>query len=93
MKFENQKRLVEASYDYSLHSVFASIDDWNYGYIDHKNLRRFLRSTGHLATPAELDAIIRRLDTDGDGRLSYEEFGEGIKSAINTGGSFKAKKQ
>lgn len=34
----------------------------------------FLKNNGHFATERELLAIIRRIDTDGDAKLSYTEF-------------------
>lgn len=56
------------------------MDDWHYTYIDEKNLRRFLRNVGYLASKQELVAIIRRIDTDGDAKISLDEFNEGIRS-------------
>jgi Ca2+-binding EF-hand superfamily protein len=56
------------------------VDDWNYNYIDEKNLRRFLRNMGCLASKQELVAMIRRFDTDGDAKINIEEFEEGIRS-------------
>lgn len=54
--------------------AYAEIDDWGYGYIDIKNLKNFLRKHGYLADHGELQAIIRRMDLDGDGRVGKEEF-------------------
>ena len=65
LKAENLKRNLESSYDYSLQTAFKCIDDWNYGYIDHTNLKRFLRNCGVLASKDQLVSIIRRFDTDG----------------------------
>ena len=56
------------------------IDDWSYGYLDTRNIRRFLRNTGVLLSKQELIALIRRIDLDGDAKVSYEEFFEGVKS-------------
>ena len=56
------------------------IDDWSYGYLDARNLRRFLRNMGVLMSKHELVALIRRIDLDGDAKISYEEFFEGVKS-------------
>lgn len=56
------------------------IDDWSYGFLDSRNLRRFLRNMGVLLTKGELVALIRRIDLDGDAKISYEEFYEGIRS-------------
>ncbi len=80
MKQENLKRTLESSYDFGVTSAFKSVDDWNYTYIDEKNLRRFLRNLGSLCSKQELVSIIRRIDTDGDAKINIEEFSEGIKS-------------
>jgi len=61
-------------------TAFKAIDDWNYNYIDEQNLRRFLRNVGYLASKQELVSIIRRIDTDGDAKVNFEEFSESIKS-------------
>jgi hypothetical protein len=50
MKAENLKRCLESAYDFSVQSAFKAVDDWNYTYIDEKNLRRFLRNVGYLAS-------------------------------------------
>ena len=59
------------------------IDDWSYGYLDARNLRRFLRNMGVLMSKQDLVALIRRIDLDGDAKISYEEFFEGIKSQFS----------
>ena len=40
-----------------------------------------MRSCGHYATETELLAIIRRIDTDGDAKLSYAEFAEFLRTS------------
>jgi Ca2+-binding EF-hand superfamily protein len=40
-----------------------------------------LRSCSHYASERELLSIIRRIDTDGDARLSYSEFSEFLRTA------------
>ena len=66
----------EVRYDYNLGAAFRSVDKYNDGRIDTFNLGAFLRSQGHYATEKELLSIIRRIDTDGDARLSFPEFSE-----------------
>ncbi|CAI2362581.1 unnamed protein product [Moneuplotes crassus] len=78
-RIENIKQELASKPDFDSKSGFKTIDDWNYNYIDFSNLKRFLKSTGHIATNKELAAIIRRLDLNADSRLSFEEFDEGIK--------------
>jgi Ca2+-binding EF-hand superfamily protein len=50
------------------------VDDWNYGYIDKANLKRFLRQMGYVSSKMEVVSIIRRFDTDGDAKVNLNEF-------------------
>lgn len=72
---------LEARYDYSAYAVYKTIDRLNDGFIDTYNLSQFLKNNGHYATERETLAIIRRIDTDGDAKLSYTEFSEFLASA------------
>jgi Ca2+-binding EF-hand superfamily protein len=83
VKVENFKRVLEQSYDFNIQSAYKVIDDWSYGYLDARNLRRFLRNMGALLSDQELFALIRRIDLDGDAKISYEEFFEGVKSQFS----------
>ena len=74
---------MEAQYDFNIQSAYKVIDDWSYGYLDSRNLRRFLRNMGILMPKSELVALIRRIDLDGDAKISYEEFFEGVKSQFS----------
>ena len=76
------KRTLENSYDFTFKKAFASIDDWNYGYLDQNNIKRFLRANGHVATKEELIAVLRRFDVDGDAKINLQEFELGIKSTL-----------
>jgi Ca2+-binding EF-hand superfamily protein len=76
---ETLKRELEVCYDYSSLAAYRSIDKYNDGRIDTHNLGSFLRSTGHYGSESELLAIIRRIDTDGDARLSYAEFSDFVR--------------
>jgi Ca2+-binding EF-hand superfamily protein len=80
IKAENIKRILEGQYDFNMQLAYKVIDDWSYGFLDSRNLRRFLRNMGVLLTKAELVALIRRIDLDGDAKISYEEFYEGVRS-------------
>ncbi len=67
------------------------MDDWNYTFIDHTNLKRFLVKMGYVPTRPELFCIIRRIDTDGDCKLRKNEFSEGIKSQFAIVNQFGSK--
>ena len=72
---------LESKYDYTPLAAFRSIDRYNIGKIDTINLGTFLRSNSHNPSEIELLAIIRRIDTDGDACLIYNEFAEFLKSS------------
>ncbi len=70
---------MESSKAFDYNKAYQSIDDWNYGYVDKRNLKMFLKKHGHIATNEDVVAIIRRMDLDADARLTKAEFIEGIK--------------
>ena len=73
---------MENQYDFSFKTAFKAVDDWTYGYLDKNNIKRFLRSAGHVSSNSELVAILRRFDMDGDAKINYKEFEIGIKSNL-----------
>ena len=68
---ERIKADIVSRFDFTMQSMFREIDDWSYKYIDIKNLKRFLMKTNYYPEENLLKAVLRRLDSDGDGRLSY----------------------
>ncbi len=76
---EEMKQVMESSKAFDYNKAYQSIDDWNYGYVDKRNLKMFLKKHGHIATNEDVVAIIRRMDLDADARLTKAEFIEGIK--------------
>jgi Ca2+-binding EF-hand superfamily protein len=85
------KRSLESSYDFTFKKAFQAIDDWTYGYLDQNNLKRFLRSTGHVSTKHELVSILRRFDIDGDAKINFKEFELGFKSSLTVFGKSSKK--
>ena len=75
-KLDILKGELEVRYDYSSYAAFKSVDRYSEGYINTSNLGQFLKSNGYYASERELLAIIRRIDTDGDAKLSYAEFSD-----------------
>jgi Ca2+-binding EF-hand superfamily protein len=84
--------LFEFSYDSSVKAAFKAIDDWNYNYIDKQNLKRLLRSMGHLASKQEIVAILRRFDLDREAKINMKEFGEAIRTQLAASNSVKLRK-
>ena len=72
------------THDFSMKKAFKAVDDWSYGYIDQSNLKRFLINMGYRhpcamkkqwkkALNIFLQAVLRRFDLNGDGRVSLLE--------------------
>lgn len=79
-KAEEIRRELERRHDFSTYACFRAIDDLNDGDINPDNLRSFLKNNGYYPTEDDVIAVIRRLDTDADCKVNYEEFCEAIKS-------------
>ena len=80
-RLEILKRELEVRFDYTPLAAFRAIDRYSTGRIDTISLGAYLRACGHHASEIELLAIIRRIDTDGDACLDFNEFAEFLKCA------------
>mmetsp|Transcript_28568 Transcript_28568/g.35341 ORF Transcript_28568/g.35341 Transcript_28568/m.35341 type:complete len:98 (-) Transcript_28568:1261-1554(-) len=69
--------------DYSPYAAFRTIDRHNEGSINMNNLQDFFRGFGNYLVEQEVFAIVRRIDTDGDARLSFEEFADFFSTQVN----------
>lgn len=63
----------------SVAQFYNLLDPLQVGYISYEAVRTYFESRGHDNSREDAEAVIRRLDNDGDGRVSYEEFVEGIR--------------
>jgi len=84
-KIESARLSLSDRYDWNLLDAFRNVDDYRVGYVSPDSLHAFLRKNGELPTDDEIDAVYRYLDRDGDGRLSYLEFVDGVSSAAGNG--------
>jgi calmodulin len=55
-------------------AAFKKFDTDNNGYITTRELGDILHRLGRQLSSYEIEAMIRSLDTSGDGKLSFEEF-------------------
>ena len=62
--------------DFSPLTAFRTVDGRMEGHLDRISLHEFLRSNGHLASDEQLVAIVRRIDTNADAKISYNDFAE-----------------
>ena len=54
--------------------VFRLFDDDNTGQLTLRNLRRVARELGETMTDEELQEMIDRADSNGDGNVSFDDF-------------------
>ena len=71
-----EKDLLKHRYDFTKIDAFRAIDQYKMNSILRDDFREFLIKNGHNATSLESDSIMRRLDSDQDGRITYSEFCE-----------------
>ena len=57
-----------------LRLAFRQLDQDNSGYIQAKELEAVLQRMGRRLSKAEIDSMVKTLDTTGDGKISFEEF-------------------
>ena len=69
-----EKELLKSRYDFSRLDAFRAIDRYRLNSILRDDLRLFLIRNGIEANSLDVDNIMRRLDMDRDGRLTYTEF-------------------
>ena len=66
--------------DFSIFNAFSAIDVHESGFIDYTNLRSFFKRQGKVVKDDDIVAILRRIDRDDDGKLTYEEFAAAIRA-------------
>jgi Ca2+-binding EF-hand superfamily protein len=57
-----------------LRAAFQKFDQDNSGYIQAKELQAIMSKMGRNVSKTEIDAMIKSLDSSGDGKISFEEF-------------------
>jgi Ca2+-binding EF-hand superfamily protein len=67
-------RLSDKDSREDINKVFRLFDDEKAGFITIKNLRRVAKELGETMTDEELLEMVERADSDGDGRVTPEDF-------------------
>ena len=63
--------------------LIVSCRDSGGGSISKNELGELLETLGVKASPEELDAMLREVDTDGSGEIDFEEFVEVMSRRVN----------
>lgn len=68
--------------DAEIRAAFQTLDVDGNGFISSTELRVVLDACGKAVTDEEIDQMMRVVDADGDGQLSFKEFGNMVKREI-----------
>lgn len=74
VKMELLKKALHSNPDFCCKAAFNILDSQKQGYLSHPQLYSFIKSQGIEASNEELIAIVRRIDSSGDGMLQFHEF-------------------
>ena len=84
MLVAKETKSLESQPDFNMRKCFKSLDVNGYGFIDEKSLRMFMKKLGHQLLKREVNSVIRRIDTNGDGRIGLEEFKDCFKGGSHS---------
>eukprot|EP01051_Picozoa_sp_SAG22_P005488 SAG22_NODE_327_length_12278_cov_10.550209_9_plen_169_part_00 len=69
-----KKKMAGEMDDAAGYEAFKMFDSTKTGLLELADLRHVLEKMGEKATDEELEQLIKELDVDGDGRVSFDEF-------------------
>lgn len=78
---ENARKNMNRKPDFSLMDGFKVLDLYCLGYVTDEILQKFLARNGITAYAEDIQAIMRRLDKDQDGKVNYPEYVDAVLSS------------
>ena len=73
--------------------AFRQFDRNNDGVLSKREVRNMLRPLSNEIDPKDIDKIIEKADTNGDGVISFKEFVNAIMNGTFTGNSSRTKER
>lgn len=80
-RLELSRRDLAIRADFSILSAFSVIDYPSTSMLSRDKLSDFLRRNGKIVFEEDIDALLRRMDVDGDERLSFSEFSDFVRTS------------
>jgi hypothetical protein len=77
-KIELLKEDLVSRYDFTTLDAFKSIDVDRFGWINHDSIYFFLKRNHYYVSDDDVMAILRRIDLDGLGKITYADFVDSI---------------
>ena len=79
-RLEQSRKDLAIRYDFTIISGFGILDYPSTSFISRDKLYGYLRKNNKLSFEDDIDAILRRMDVDGDERLSFTEFSDFVRT-------------
>ena len=75
LKVEVEKKQLERLQDFNTVAMFTILDTLRYGYLDFESFRKYFNKykKGDVKR-TEINSLIRRLNDNNDGKISFSEF-------------------
>lgn len=74
MKIENEKRELERQADFNSVACFTCLDPKKNGYVDFDALKDFIKKYNSRVSGSDINAILRRMNSDEDFKIDFREF-------------------
>lgn len=81
-KIENEKRELERQSDFNSIACFTTLDPHKNGFIDFDCLKNFMKKYNQKVNGSDVNAILRRMNTDEDFKIDFREFSTYICPSI-----------
>ena len=72
-------RVIIATSSKSLQQIFDEFDEDGNSFVTQVEFRNAIRRLGLGITSREIDQVLQKIDTNGDGRIDYQEFAAKFK--------------
>ena len=74
VKVEIEKRELEAMPDFNTVAVFSILDPLSKGFLDFDAIEKNFKKHGQGGNKAIINAVLRRMSDEPDGRISFRQF-------------------
>ena len=75
-----QRKSIGGRYDFTVAEALNAIGGRYASFVDRYTIRGFLSKNGFAVRDDDLDALLRRLDRDGDERINFAELNDGLRA-------------
>ena len=78
VKVEIEKKALERQDDFNTVACFTAIDHDKNGYMNYLDVKEYMKKYNKEVNKPAINAVLRRLDSDNDGKITFKEFAQSI---------------